>query len=123
MLDRIVDRLLAVDLRKDEVLEPIANPPQLAEIIPRAVGALDLPVTKQIADGKYLRGEQFEAADVIFAPVVAVGELEAIDVPLRGRKVAGDDLLRGVIGARNPRAAALAIQAEIARSITYKSMA
>ena len=53
-------------------------------------------------------GEFGEAVGVVLAPVVAVGELERVNVPLARRELPGDNLFAGDVGAADPRAAALA---------------
>jgi hypothetical protein len=47
-----------------------------------AVRAFDLSITKQVSGGKQTVAQHFEARTITFAPIVTVGELEAIDVPL-----------------------------------------
>jgi len=98
LLDRIVDRLFAVDLGEDQVVELVAELSQFANVVPRSIRALDLAVTEEVEGGEQIGGEKFQAAFVVLSPVVAVGELEAINVPLGGGEVARDDLPGDLVG-------------------------
>jgi hypothetical protein len=83
---------------------------QVLDELPRAVGALDLAVAEHVHLRQQLALlEQLDAAHrVVHRPVVAVGEVERVDVPL-GRGVLGvDDLRAELVGARDHRAARLA---------------
>src|SRR5580693_365643 len=108
LLDRIVDRFLAVDLRQDQVLELVDHFPQLADVVARAVGAFHLAVAEQVAAGEQIGSERLQAALVVFAPVVAVRELKAINVPVSGREIASDDLPGDLVGRRDSCSAAFA---------------
>src|SRR5580765_8420890 len=80
-LDRVVDAFLVTDLRQRQVRLFVECLFQLAIELPRAVRALDLTVAKQVALGQELVAQQADALAVVFAPVVAVGEVEDVDVP------------------------------------------
>ena len=56
-----------------------------------AVGALHLPVAEQVHLRQQPLGQDLDAVRDVVAPVVAVGEVEAVDVPLVRRVALGDD--------------------------------
>ena len=62
---------------------------QVLDELAGAVGALHLAVGEHVALGQELGLEELDAGErVVHRPVVAVGEVEGVDVPLRGRVVA-----------------------------------
>ena len=61
---------------------------QVAQELAAAVGAVDLAVAEQIHDRQQLFAQNFERFFVVLAPVVAVGKLEAVQVPFGGREIA-----------------------------------
>src|SRR5262249_39032072 len=107
-LDRFVNPVLVLDLGQDQILPVAADFLQLAEIIAGAVRAFDLAVAEQIADRQEELLQGLQAVRVVLAPVVAVGELEDVDVPVARREISLDDELRLHVGRRNPRAARFA---------------
>ena len=73
-----------------------------------AVRALHLSVAEQIQLGQKLVVEQFDAVRRIIAPVVAVGKVEGVDVPLVGGGAFVDDLIAQIVRRADLRAAAFA---------------
>ena len=107
-LDRLVDPVLITDLGQGQVRHVLEGFFQFSVELARAVGALDLAVAEEVALGQELVAQEADALAVVLAPVVAVGEVEDVDVPV-GRGVVGvDDLVGQVVGRADPRAAALA---------------
>jgi len=89
VLDRPENPVLVPDLAEDHALVPVAGDfLELAQVIARAVGALHLAVAEQVQLRQQNLGQQFKAVRNVIAPVVAVGEMEGVDVPLV-RSVAG----------------------------------
>src|SRR5271167_4105303 len=84
LLDAPVDGILVGDLGERHVL---GGPDRVAEVLDElagAVGALHLPVAEQVHDRQDARLQDLDAeAGVVGAPVVAVGEVEGVDVPGR----------------------------------------
>ena len=82
---------------------------QVLDELPRPVRALDLAVAEQVHLGQDLRLEQLDALDgVVDRPVVAVAEVERVDVPLGRREVVFDHLGAQLVGAGDHRPARLA---------------
>ena len=82
LLDRIVDPFLVTDLGQGQVRLLLERLFELAVELARAIGALDLAVAEEVALGQELVAEQVDALAVVLAPVVAVGEVEDVDVPV-----------------------------------------
>ena len=57
-----------------------------------AVRTFDLSVTEQIDVGQNVVGQQRECLAVVLAPVVAIGKLKAVNVPIARWKTVGDQL-------------------------------
>ncbi len=81
---------------------------QRTDVFAAAVGTFDLAVAKQVRLRQERVAQQPQALFVVLAPVVAVGKLEAINVPFAGRKLTRDQVGRHFICRADPRAAALA---------------
>src|SRR5262249_513982 len=96
------------DFRQGEVFLILEGLLELAVELARAVGAFDLAVAEEVALGQELVAEQVDAVPVVLAPVVAVGEMEHVDVPLHLAVLIVDDLMAGVVSRGEPGAAALA---------------
>ena len=108
-LDRIVDGFLVANLGEDQLVVGVADAdPQRTQVLAAAVGAFDLAVAEQVHRRQQLLAQQLQAGLVVFAPVVAVGELEDVDVPIRRRKLVGDQIRADFVGRTDPRAAAFA---------------
>ncbi len=60
----------------------------VVEELAAAVGAFHLAVAEQVQLGQQLLGQDLDAVRDVVAPVVAVGEVEGVDVPLV-RRIAG----------------------------------
>src|SRR5678815_4529093 len=87
-LDRIVNRLFALNLARHEHFVLVAEGfLEDAEEFAAAVGTFDLAVAEEIALGEDLFAQKGEGRLVVLSPIVAIGELEAVDVPLGGVKV------------------------------------
>ena len=97
-LDRVEDRLFRGDLAEDQVFVLVDDPPQFADIVAGTVRALNLSVAEQVADRQDLLDEQPRALAVVLPPVVPVGELEAVDVPVAHREVPGDHVEKLLVG-------------------------
>src|SRR5690606_18363331 len=112
LLDRLQDRVPILDLRKHQVVR-LHVPLQRVQELTAAVPALDLAVAEQVAHRQQAFAQQREALLVVAAaPVVAVREVEHVDVPLLRRVVPLDDLGRELVRARDARAAGLARRVE-----------
>ena len=72
------------------------------------VGTFNLPVTKRIDRGKQFLSKYFKCHSIVVAPVIAIGKLEAIDVPICRWKSTCNQLRTNLVGGTNPCAAALA---------------
>src|SRR3990172_2876077 len=93
-LDGAVDRLLVGDLGEGHVAVGPQVVAQVLDELAGAVGALHLAVAEEVHRREQVGLEQVDAeAGVVGAPVVAVGEVEGVDVPLRAGVVGLDDLL------------------------------
>src|SRR5690606_3736607 len=107
LLDRLQDRVTILDLREHQVVRlhvPLQRVQELAAPVP----ALDLAVAEQVAHRQQALAQQGETLLVVAAaPVVAVGEVEHVDVPRIGRVVPLDDLRGELVRARDARAAGL----------------
>src|SRR5271157_49770 len=106
LLDRIVDSFLVTDLGEGEIRDFVEGFLELAVELARAVRALDLPVAEEVALGQELVAQEADAVAVILSPVVAVGEVEHVDVPVDGGMELVDDLVRQRVGRADPRSAA-----------------
>src|SRR5258705_144104 len=65
---------------------------QIAEKLTAAVWTIDLPIAEQVHVRQQAFAEYLEGFFVVFAPVVAVGKLETVQVPFRRRKLLFDQL-------------------------------
>ena len=82
---------------------------QFANELTAAVGAFDLAVAEEIHLGQQVVLQEIDAAVGVAArPVVAVGEVEDVDVPQILRIFLFDDLVAEFVGRRDHRAAAFA---------------
>src|SRR5437763_2417322 len=103
-----VDLILAGDRYADEVFvfDRAERGHQRAERPPTAF--LDLAVAEDVRALQELTHQVQAALIVDLAPVVAIREVERIDVPLAGIEALFDDLERELVGRRYLRAARLA---------------
>src|SRR4051812_36078934 len=92
-LDRAQDRIAVGDAAGDHVLFLVDHLVDVLEELARAVGAFDLAVAEQVELGEQLLVEDVDAVGDVVAPVVAVGEVEGVQVPLVRRKALRDDLV------------------------------
>src|SRR6266478_2054199 len=93
-LDRVVDIVLAVDAAGQDFLVVAEVFVEDVDEVPGAVGAGDLAVAEHVAGGEELLLEELDAvAAVGLGAVVAVGEVEEVDVPLVGAVVGVEQLL------------------------------
>ena len=100
---------LPFDLRDHQAVVLVEVLVEVLDELPRAVGALDLAVAEEVHLGEDVRLQELDALDgVVDRPVVAVGEVKRVDVPLRGRKIVLDHLRAQLVGAGDHRAARLA---------------
>src|SRR5256885_6388056 len=81
---------------------------QVAQKFAAAIRAFDLPVAEQIRNRQQFFAEYLERFLVVFAPIVAVRKLKAVQIPLRGRKLLLDQSGTRLVGRADPRAAAFA---------------
>src|SRR5690606_3726796 len=108
LLDRSDDGVLVADLAGGDPLVFAEVLPQVFDELARAVRAFDLPVREHVHPRQELLLEEIDAREgVVHRPVVAVGEMERVDVPLLVRVVVVDDLRAELVGARDHRAARL----------------
>src|SRR4051812_22814733 len=99
LLDRLVNTLFVLNLRKDERFVLGAEGFfEDAIKLAAAVGAFDLAVTEQVALGQERFFQHAEGGAVVFAPVVAIGELEAVDVPFARIEVGLHHVLADFVG-------------------------
>ena len=95
IFDRLQNAFFVLDLRENHRL--VLDSEMLFQILielPRAVARLDLAVAKRVARRDQTLLENFHAqARVLARPVVAVGEMKRINVPIRRRIIRLDDLL------------------------------
>ena len=77
------DRLAVRDAADHHVLVVVDQLVDVLEELAAAVGRLDLTVPEQVQLRQHLLGQQLDALGHVVAPVVAVGEVEGVDVPLR----------------------------------------
>src|SRR5687767_10076276 len=83
--DGVHDGLLALDLGGHQPLLLGEVLLKVLDELARAVRRLDLPVGELVAAREDLSAQEVDAGDgVVHRPVVAVGEVERIDVPLIG---------------------------------------
>src|SRR5579859_3644107 len=109
LLDGSDDGVLVADLARDDALVLAEVLSQVLDELPRAVRALDLAVSEHVHARQELVLHQLDAEErVVHRPVVAVGEVERVDVPLVGRVVVVDELAAQLVRARDHRPAALA---------------
>src|SRR5207247_5442604 len=107
-LQGIVDRLPVGDFGEREVLVPIELPLELADKRALAVVALHLPVAEEVHAGQELLGQKLHARGVVFSPIVAVGEVKKVDVPVRRMKRLVDQPVAHAVRRRDASAARLA---------------
>src|SRR6187401_152869 len=107
--DRLHDRFLALDLRHHQAVVLVEVLVQILDELTRSVRALDLAVAEQVHLRQDLGLQQLHALDgVVDRPVVAVAEVERVDVPLRRRKIVVDHLRAQLVRAGDHRPARLA---------------
>src|SRR5262249_41611882 len=98
-LDGPQDRLAIRDPAGDHVVFLLDHLLDVIEELAAAVGALDLAVAEEVELGQQAVGQDLDAVGDVVAPVVAVGEVESVEVPLVRRKTLRDDLIAHLIGA------------------------
>src|SRR6266545_379215 len=108
LLDRPENRLAVGDAAGDHVLAFAEQLVDVLEELAAAVGALHLPVTEQVQPRQQFLRQDLDAVRDVVAPVVAVGEVEGVNVPLIRRILCGDDLVGQRVGRTDLRAARLA---------------
>src|SRR5690606_17433050 len=112
VLDRVEDRVPSADPREHQVVGVDVLLEGVEELT-AAVPALDLAVAEQVGDRQESLVQEAEALLIVAAaPVVAVGEVEEIEVPLLWRVVSLGDLRRQGVGGGDARAAGLARRVE-----------
>ncbi len=97
-LDGVHDAFLVADLGEGEVGEFLEGFLEFPVELSGAVGALHLAVAEEVALGEDLVLEQADALVVVLTPVVSVGEVEDVDVPVGGGVVGVDELVGEVVG-------------------------
>src|SRR6187549_3821066 len=76
LLDRLVNAFFVFNFRQQERIVPVAKAAvQIPQKLAAAVRAFDLAVTKQIHHGQQTFAQKLKRLFIIFAPVVAIGEL------------------------------------------------
>src|SRR5580704_3765667 len=107
--DRLHDGVLALDLRDHQAVVLVEVLVEILDELAGAVRALDLAVAEQVHLWQDLRLEDVDALDrVVDRPVVAVGEVKRVDVPLRRGEIVVDHLGAQLVRARDHGAARLA---------------
>src|SRR5258705_7039413 len=81
---------------------------QVAQKFAAPIRAFDLPVAEQIRNRQQFFAQYLERFLVVLPPVIAVRKLEAVQVPLRRRKLLLDQSGTRLVGRADPRAAAFA---------------
>ena len=77
--------------------------------LPRSIATLDLTITEEIHHRQEGLGHEIQADLRVFArPIVAVREVEGVDVPIARRIVVLDDLFTKFVGRADERPSALA---------------
>ena len=93
-LNRIVNIILRIHAAGQHLFMPAKVLVEHVDEISRAIGAGHLAVAEHVADGEKLFFEEFDAvAGVGFGGVIAVGEVEEVDVPLVRRVMLVEQLL------------------------------
>src|ERR1041385_2660483 len=106
VLDAPDDAVLVADLGRDHAFVLSEMLAQVLDELPGAVGAFDLTISEEIhARENRLLHDLHARQRVVHAPVVAVREMERIDVPFLGRVVVVHHLRAELVRARNHRAA------------------
>src|SRR5436309_11808394 len=82
LLDRAEDGVAVGDPAADDVVALAEHLVDVLVELARAVGALDLAVAEQVQLRQQPLVEDLDAVRDVVAPVVAVGEVEGVDVPL-----------------------------------------
>src|SRR5271156_425321 len=108
LLNRVIDAFLVAYLRQRQVVFVFKRFFQLPIELARTIWALDLAVAEQVALGKKLVAQKPDALAVVFAPVVSVGKMEHVDIPVGLGMLVVDDLVGKVIGRAVSGPAALA---------------
>src|SRR5690606_22121486 len=91
-----------LDLAQDELRLRRQVFSKIFDELARAVGTVHLTVSEHIRNGQERVLEKVDTKTrVIRRPVVSVGEVKRVNVPLRGGVVSCDDLVGQTIGARN----------------------
>src|SRR5262245_35148808 len=98
LLDRPKDRLAVGNPAAHDVLLRALQLVDVLVELARAVRALHLPVAEQVDARQELLLQDLQAVRDVVAPVVAVGEVEGVDVALVGQVAGGDDLVAQRVG-------------------------
>src|ERR1019366_6884472 len=98
LLDRTQNRLAVRDSARHYVVLLFQELRDVLVELAAAVGAFDLAVPEQIQLGQQRLLQELDAVRAVVAPVVAVGEMEGVDVPLRSRVALVDDLVGEFVG-------------------------
>src|ERR1019366_8687212 len=108
LFDGADDGVLVADLARDDAVVAAEVLAQVFDELTRPVRALDLAVREHVHARQELVLQEVDAEErVVHRPVVAVGEMERIDVPLFGRVPLVDELGAELVRARDHRPAAL----------------
>src|SRR5262245_49027017 len=79
-----------------------------ADVFAAAIRTFNLAVAEEVNLWQQVFAQQTQALVVVFAPIVAVGELEAVNVPFGRIKLAADEFARNFVRRADARAAAFA---------------
>src|SRR5579862_5167402 len=82
LLDRTQNRLAVRNPARDHVVLLLQKLRDVLVKLAAAVGALDLAVAEQVQLRQQRLLQELNAVRAVVAPVVAVGEVEGVDVPL-----------------------------------------
>src|SRR5258708_37733916 len=100
LLDRVDDGVLVANLAGDEAILLREKLAQILDELTRAIGALDLSVAEHVDLWQELRLEKLDTGQgIVHRPVVTVGEVKGIDVPLARGVVVFDHLEAELVGA------------------------
>src|SRR5664279_1113648 len=109
LFDRVHDRVLALDLARDDAFVLVEVLGQVLDELTRAVRRLDLAVREQIHERQDFFLQQLDAGmGVVDRPVITVGEMERIDVPQIRGVLVRDHLRAQLVRRADHRAARLA---------------
>src|SRR5262245_34150426 len=108
LLDRPEDGVAVGDAAAHDVVALAQHLVDVLVELARAVGALHLPVAEQVQLRQQLVLQDLHAGGDVVAPVVAVGEVEGVHVPLVRGVAGADDLVGQAVGRADLRTPRLA---------------